>query len=233
MKFLAIDTSTATASVALGNRSGGAEKVMDADCRQSAMIIDAIKCLLEAQNCTLDGVSGISCIGGPGSFTGLRVGICTAKALSYGKEKPLYLVSSLQALAWQAGRQGITGNVCVMMDARNDQVFAGCYRLEEGREPKALMPDEAGNVIEMRDKALTAAGGGCAFGGTGVFAHIGDFGGITVIEGLDRPSALAASALADFYAAGPGDRSSDPMTAAPEYLRVSQAERAAKERSNG
>ena len=225
MKYLGIDTSTGSASVALTMDGVVTETVLGQDCRQSAMIITAIDELLKANDVNMSDLQGVACVAGPGSFTGLRVGMCTAKALSYATRIKMYSVSALEAMACQVLDAGHEGNVCVMLDARNDQVYMGCYSLKAGQEPQPLMEDKAGSINDLLPEALELMGETIILAGTGIYAHT-DMVPATakVVEGIDRPSAKAAASIAGYmdqrgvYA--------DPVKAAPNYLRKSQAERA-------
>ncbi len=225
MKYLGIDTATGTASVALAIDGQISETVLGQDCRQSAMIISAIDDLLKANGIVKGDLHGVACVAGPGSFTGLRVGMCTAKALSYSTNSRMYSVSALQCMAWQVLSMGNQGKVCVMMDARNDQVYMGCYELVDGQEPQPISEDEAGSVNDLLPKALDLLGNDCMLAGTGIYAHREMVPSTAiVIEDVIRPSAGAASAIAHYME----ERGcyADPVTAAPNYLRKSQAERA-------
>ncbi len=226
MIFLGIDTSTGTASAAVGDRHRVRETVIGDDYRQSAMIVGTIHQLLRDGGMAIGDIHGVVCVAGPGSFTGLRVGMCTAKALSYSTGRPMFSVSSLECMAWQVAKAGYSGNVCIMMDARNDQVYMGCYRIGPDTEPCALMGDTAGSIVELLPQALELCGAECILAGTGVYAHmdmVQQLPGVTVVPDIHRPAAWAAVAIGEFMA-GSG-RNVNPVTAAPQYLRQSQAER--------
>ena len=225
MKYLGIDTSTGSASVAIAMDGIVTETVLGQDCRQSAMIITAIDQLLGTNNIGIQDLQGVACVAGPGSFTGLRVGMCTAKALSYGAGVKLYSVSALECLAWQVLDAGYDGNVCVMLDARNDQIYMGCYGIKAGQEPQPLMEDMAGSINDLLPKALELMGDNILLAGTGIYAHMDMVPDTAkVVENIDRPSAKAAASIAAYM--DQKGSYADPVTAAPNYLRKSQAERA-------
>jgi tRNA threonylcarbamoyladenosine biosynthesis protein TsaB len=77
---------------------------------------------------------------GPGSFTGIRIGVSTVKGLAWAAEKPCIGVSTLAAMAWNGAAAG--GLICAVMDARRSEVYNALFRVEDGR-PKRLCEDRA------------------------------------------------------------------------------------------
>ena len=209
--LLALDTSGPTARVALvspaGVRLGGGQRTGE---RHSAYLLPLCHEILGAAGVALAGLSGIACGRGPGSFTGLRVGLALAKGLALPFDLPLYLVSSLDALALdlaeQAGRAG-AGLLVPVIDAGKGEVYAqldGELRLT----PAALI-DRLRQAGEVR-----------ALAGTGVDRHAPLFQaafGERALVGLPGPSAEAVAALAlRQQAAGTSD---DLSAAVPSYGR--------------
>lgn len=90
-------------------------------------MIDQIAAMTELD---MDSVDAIAVSGGPGSFTGLRIGSATAKGLGLALKKPLIHVPTLDAMAWNL--YGASGLICPVMDARRNQVYTGLYRFEKG-----------------------------------------------------------------------------------------------------
>jgi tRNA threonylcarbamoyladenosine biosynthesis protein TsaB len=126
MNLLTIDTSTSTCSVALtsGDRLL-AELVLSSDRPLSSHILEGVDMVMRGGGLTLADLDGIGVALGPGAFTGLRVGVATAKGLALAIGKPVAGFSSLAMLAmnlpWAAHQ------VCPMFDARKKEVYAGLY----------------------------------------------------------------------------------------------------------
>ena len=93
----------------------------------------------------LDTIDAIAVSGGPGSFTGLRIGSATAKGLGLAIGKPLIHIPTVDGLAYNL--YGCKGVICPMMDARRNQVYTGIYRFEE--EFETVVPQEAVAVSEL------------------------------------------------------------------------------------
>ena len=88
----------------------------------------------------------IAAAAGPGSFTGLRIGLSTAKGLAWPGEKPCCGVSTLEAMAWNLAH--VDGVICCAMDARRNQVYNALFRAEEGQLIR-LTPDRAISLAEL------------------------------------------------------------------------------------
>ena len=138
MKILTIDTSSNCSSVAL---SDGAsllgECILGEDRCNSGRLPEAISGLLSAARLTPDGVDAFAVSLGPGSFTGVRVGIATVKGLALATGKPVVGFSSLAMLAMNLPFS--SAQVAPMFDARKSEVYAALYRC--GSLPEALLPD--------------------------------------------------------------------------------------------
>lgn len=124
MRILGIDTSTTTASVAIV----GPERTVFKDYviaeRRSSDLLVAIDQLCKDYGVVPTELDAVAVGAGPGSFTGLRIGMATAKGIAFAAGKPLWAVSSLAALA----AANLAPSVCAVLDARRGEVFAGCYR---------------------------------------------------------------------------------------------------------
>ncbi|MBA2538785.1 MAG: tRNA (adenosine(37)-N6)-threonylcarbamoyltransferase complex dimerization subunit type 1 TsaB [Deltaproteobacteria bacterium] len=128
-RVLGIDSATLSAGIAvLDDDVVLGHAIHDTSERRSADLLVSIDAL-----CTRLGVAPLSldavAIGaGPGSFTGLRIGMATAKGIAFAAGKPLWAVSSLAALAFDAVGNMPARSVVAVLDARRGEVFAGCYR---------------------------------------------------------------------------------------------------------
>lgn len=142
MKILAIESSAKAASVALVEDGRLlAQNVQHAGLTHSRTLLPMLHSLLDGLGLELADIDKIAVAHGPGSFTGLRIGVATAKGLAYGAEKPLVGVSSLEAMAHQAKHLG-AGLITPVMDARREQVYNALFRTE-GTSLTRLTEDRA------------------------------------------------------------------------------------------
>jgi tRNA threonylcarbamoyladenosine biosynthesis protein TsaB len=132
MRTLGIDTATAVGSLALAADGEvlGTETILE-DAEHSAELEAALDRLLERCGAKLDEVGGIGVGLGPGSYTGLRVGVAFAKGLEFGLRVPLVGVPSFEATAYAC--RDFSGTICAVVDARMGGVYAGLYRRRGGR----------------------------------------------------------------------------------------------------
>ncbi|MCM1990099.1 tRNA (adenosine(37)-N6)-threonylcarbamoyltransferase complex dimerization subunit type 1 TsaB [Oceanirhabdus seepicola] len=144
MKILSIDTSTQCASCALidDTRLLG-EIIFNYKKQHSVIMMDIIHNLLSNCGSTLQDVDGFVVSKGPGSFTGLRIGMSTIKGLSHGTKKPFVSVSTLDSLAFNLSHSN--GIICSIIDALRDNVYYGIYRF-----------DSHGKMIKIEDVSRSA-----------------------------------------------------------------------------
>ena len=231
MKLLAIDSSGMTATVAvLEDDKLSAEYTINYKKTHSQTLVPMLDEIRRMTDLDLDSLDAIAVAGGPGSFTGLRIGSATAKGLGLALDKPIVSVSTLEGLAMNAW--GYDKLVCPIMDARRDQVYTGIYRFEAG-SLKTVMEGTAESIDELM-RQLDELNERVLFLGDGVpvFKDTIDAGLKAEHEyapahmSRQRAGALAALA-AVYYAEG---RTESPADHRPEYLRPSQAERVKAER---
>ena len=128
MKILAIDTSTSLASVALSIDGVTFFEEKPALKEHATCLLPMIESLLTSACCELQDLDGIVFGQGPGSFTGLRIACSVAKGLAYAHDLPLFAVSGLDAIAYQARRElSDEVNLLAMLDARMHQVYWAHY----------------------------------------------------------------------------------------------------------
>jgi len=162
---------------------------------------------------------------GPGSFTGVRIGVATVKALAHAAGKPCIGVDALEALA--ANVTGFDGVICPILDARAQQVYGAMF--ECGMPPVRLMDDEAEKLTAYLDR-VEATGRHALFVGDGASAfekaiieRLGEKAHFAPVQHAGLRAA-SACALAAEYAKDESNLK-DCMTLLPLYLRAPQAER--------
>ena len=141
MNILALDTSGATASVAVA-RDGflTGEITLRHGKTHSQKLVPMMDSLIDMLDLKPSDIDLCAVANGPGSFTGLRIGVVTIKAFAYALNIPVVEVSTLMALAFTLSAN--KGIVCPIQDARNRQVFTGIYRTDEDDIIKSMkMPE--------------------------------------------------------------------------------------------
>src|SRR3989338_5286733 len=146
MKILAIETSTLSGSVALlEDEQLIAESTTCIKKTHAERLLPSIKNLLDSAHTKIEDIDGFALTIGPGSFTGLRIGLSTIKGLSWSLNKPVVGVSTLEALAMNLPYSDKP--VCPMLDARKKEVYAAVYKCNVTQgislEPICIMPDTA------------------------------------------------------------------------------------------
>jgi tRNA threonylcarbamoyladenosine biosynthesis protein TsaB len=219
--FLALDTSGPTARVALLDADG---RVLAADQRtsprHSTILLPMCHDLFQRTGVTVAQLRGIACGGGPGSFTGLRVGLAVVKGLALGFDLPLVLVSSLAALAVDLAGATTQDLLAPAIDAGKGELYVQLFRRSENGDVTALGP-EVRTLPEPYAKDLLATGQRPLFGGTGADRHhaalAAVLGEAAVVTAFPGPSARAIGHLG-LPRLLRGDRD-DLGTAVPVYGR--------------
>ena len=133
MRVLGIESSSLVASVALVTDDiMTAEYTVDFKKTHSQTLLPMLDEIVKLLELDLDTIDAIAVAGGPGSFTGLRIGAATAKGLGLALKKPLVHVPTVDAMAYNMW--GTSGLVCPIMDAKRSQVYTGLYHVEHGLE---------------------------------------------------------------------------------------------------
>ncbi|NOX20772.1 MAG: tRNA (adenosine(37)-N6)-threonylcarbamoyltransferase complex dimerization subunit type 1 TsaB [Nitrospirae bacterium] len=223
MITLAIETSTEIGSVCLYDSSMGilAEVRLGKIKRHSATLLPSISYLFKNSGLSLEDIDFISLGIGPGSFTGLRVGLSTAKGLCYSTGKPLVALSSLEAFAYQFVQ--FSGLICPLFDARKKEVYAAVFS-SNSKAIKRLTPD----MVCPISKVLSSIEDRTAFAGSGAIKYreqiveaLGDravFAPDSLMSPLASTVAVLAIPLAE------RGEFSDPVSLTPRYIRPSEAE---------
>lgn len=229
MKTLAIDTSTmmATCAVLDGDALLG-EFSLNQDMSHSENLMPMVKEILDnlklqAKDIDLYGV-GL----GPGSFTGLRIGAATIKALAHVFDKPIIGVSTLEALAYNLPYNGL---IVPMIDARRNRVYTGVYQWE-GQEIKNIVEAGAVDIDQLLDMLLAyediiVNGNGLHLYQEKILDKLGDRVRLAPLGSRECRAASVAELARIKYQAGIRD---DYYSLVPDYLRESQAQRELKKK---
>lgn len=148
MKLLALESSAAAASAAVcEDETLIAQSFQNSGLTHSRTLMPMVESLLVNCGLTLAEMEVIAVAAGPGSFTGLRIGVAAAKGLAWPGDKPCAGVSTLEAMAWGVAHMG--GEICAVMDARRKQVYNARFVVINGT-PVRLTPDRAIGLDELR-----------------------------------------------------------------------------------
>lgn len=150
MKILALESSAVSASVALTeDEKLIAQSFQNCGLTHSRTLLPMVEGLLQNCGLTLDEVDAIAVAHGPGSFTGVRIGVATVKGLALGADKPCIGVSTLEAMAYSA--HALDGRLCCVMDARAGQVYNALFSIENGL-PSRLCEDRAVKLTDLAEE---------------------------------------------------------------------------------
>ena len=231
MKILALESTAVAGSAALVED----EKVLgefycNTALTHSQTLMPMVEQLLACTRTALEDVDLFAVTAGPGSFTGVRIGVSSVKGMAMALEKPCCAVSTLEAMA--CGASLVEGLVCALMDARCGQVYTALFRVSGGRVER-LTKDSAVSAAEAAAACAAWPGEKLYLAGDGaaLCAPLPEFRALNAVllpepVRYQRASGAARAALA---MAGRGEvLSADRL--APIYLRVPQAERELKKR---
>ena len=164
MLILAFETSAKACSVAIhdGQKLLG-ESYQNTGLTHSQTLMVMAEDLLKACGKTAADVTHLAVAAGPGSFTGVRIGVSAAKGFAWGAELPVYGVSTLESMALSLG--AMDGYVCCCMDARRKQVYNAVFLAENGAltrvcDDRAISLEELKNELEHIDGAIYLVGDG-------------------------------------------------------------------------
>ena len=233
MKILAIDSSGLVASAAVVcDETLVGEFTINHKKTHSQTLLPMVDELAKMLELDLDSLDAIAVAGGPGSFTGLRIGSATVKGLAFALKKPVIHIPTVDALAYNlCGHRDI---VCPLMDARRNQTYTGLYRFDGNRMQviKEQYAVDIGGIIAE----INHMGEAAVFLGDGVPVfeqYIAEHMKVPYSFApphLNKQRAAAVAALAkQHYIEG---KMIEGKAHTPEYLRLSQAERERMEKAN-
>ena len=181
--------------------------------------------MLKNAELKLSDVDLIAVAHGPGSFTGIRIGVSMVKGLAWAADKPCVGVSTLEALAWHGLAAG--GYVCPVMDARRNQVYNAIFKIEDGRpvrvtEDRPIALAELAEEIRALDAPMFLVGDGAEL----TYKYLSEQG----LESRVAPENLRWQSAWGVAMAVQDKEPGDADALLPVYLRLSQAERERNER---
>ena len=225
MLILAFETSAKAGSVALyENGKLMAESYQNTGLTHSQTLMVMAEDMLKAAGKTVTDVTSVAVAEGPGSFTGVRIGVAAAKGFAWGGQIPCCGVSTLEAMAVSLGAD--SGHVCACMDARRNQVYNALFlarggKLERVSEDRAIALEELKGELEHIEGPIFLVGDGASLTYKTLSGEIP--GLILPPEHRIHQRAVGVAILAaEKIAAG---EPCDGNALTPNYLRLSQAER--------
>ena len=230
MLILAFETTAKAGSVALlDDKKLLGESYQNTGLTHSQTLMVMAEDLLKSCGKTVSDITAVAVAEGPGSFTGVRIGVAAAKGFAWGGELPCYGISTLEAMAATFGAW--QGYVCPCMDARRNQVYNGLFSVKNG-EIQRLREDRAIALAELKEELKTLEGPIFLVGDGSVLTYntlSAEIPGLVLPPEHrmhQRASGVALVAARKIAAQEPGD--ANALT--PNYLRLSQAERERMER---
>ena len=226
MLILAFESSAKPASAALVKDGQLLSQYMQCSAlTHSRTLLPMAEDMLKNAELRLSDVDLIAVAHGPGSFTGIRIGVATVKGLAWASEKPCVGVSTLEAMAWHGLAVG--GYICPVMDARRSQVYNALFKIENGRpvrmtDDRPIALDELSKEVTALNAPVFLVGDGAALCFEYFTAH-----GVPCVMAPDNLRWQDAWGVA-MAAADKTPGNADELL--PVYLRLSQAERERQER---
>lgn len=224
MKLLGIDTSAKCASAAVCTE----DKIIisgtiHTNLTHSQTLLPLVKDLLKAAEIQLEDIDAYAVSKGPGSFTGIRIGVSAVKGFATAKNKECFGVSTLEALAYNL--IGFDGIICPLMDARCKQVYNALFEIRNEKperfcDDRAVSIEDLTNELKAFDKKIILVGDGAEL------CYESMKNEIKVIE--LAPLTLRYQLASSVCAAAFGKPPCTAEELVPSYLRLSQAERERK-----
>lgn len=153
MKLLAFESSAVAASVSItDDEKLIAQSFQNCGLTHSCTLLPMAEAMMKTCGWTLDDFDGFAVAAGPGSFTGIRIGVATLKGLAQGKNKPCIGVSSLKSMAWNVRCSDKI--ICAVMDARAGQLYNGIFQVKDGI-PHRLSPDRLITMKDLREELIS------------------------------------------------------------------------------
>lgn len=230
MRILAIDCSAGPVSAAICENG----EIISSDFKNikvthSQTLMPTVVSVLKSANLTLADIDGFALSAGPGSFTGIRIGIAAIKGLAAAKNTPCVSVSTLRGMA--EGFTDFNGVLCCVMDARCNQVYNALFEIKDGAilrlcDDRAIYCDDLKAELLNINGNITVCGDGCDM----FYELVKDLKNISKAS-EDKKYQNAAFVARLGYKEFVNGNTVSPDELLPVYLRLPQAERELKARS--
>lgn len=229
MKILAIDSSAKSASASIiENEKVLCEFYINSGLTHSETLMPMIKDLLTVTNTEINTIDAFAVSTGPGSFTGIRIGISSVKGMAFALNKPCISVSTLEAIAYNA--INFEGIICPVMDARCNQVYNAIFKIKDGKlerlvKDRAILIDDLFLGLSKYNEKVIFIGDGADLCYNKSWKN---FDAVLADESVKYQTAKSVALLArKMFLDKKSILASDLV---PTYLRMPQAERILKEK---
>ncbi len=230
MKILAIESSAGPASVCITDDGKILYEVYsNVGLAHSRTIMPMVEQALKFTSMTVSDVDVLAVANGPGSFTGVRIGVSAVKGMALGADKRCIGVSTLEAMAYNFLNCDCT--VCTVMDARCSQVYCGIFNVKNGIVSR-VSPDEAVSIADLKAR-LADISGDIFLAGDGAelcFAQFNELHNVKLAAPQQRYQRASGVALCAEKAIEDGEKTVDAGDLDVVYLRLPQAERELKKK---
>ena len=225
MKILAIDTSTAVMGIALlDEEKVYSEMTTNVKRNHSIRLMPTIELLFQEVNWSPEEIDLIAVAKGPGSYTGVRIGVTTAKAFAWSLHKPIVGISTLEAMAYQ--NKEFQGYISPIIDARRGQVYSGLYKNEPQNwqtvvEDRIILLSDWITMIKEKQEPVLFVGDDLKIHSDYIRQNIGNLANQSEsFSHFPRASVIGRLAIEEI-AQG---RSENAYDFVPEYLQLAEAE---------
>lgn len=233
MKILAIDSSAISAGCAVtDNGQIIAESFVKVGLTHSETLLPMVSNTLANAKLTADKIDCFAVSAGPGSFTGIRIGVAAVKGMAFTLNTPCIGVSTLEAIAW--GCMGSNGIICAAMDARRSQVYNALFTFRKGElvrlcDDRAISIEELINELCLKEEKIYLAGDGAELCYSAMHDRLPNAELLPEHIRFQRGFGVAMAARRIYEEQG----AKSPDELVPTYLRPSQAERELKKKRPG
>lgn len=223
MKVLALETATIAGSIAVVDDDAGliGEVKTDVKVAHSERLMPSIQWLLNASDTDIKDIDAFAVSIGPGSFTGLRIGLSTAKGFAYAMNKPIVPVRTLDAFARTI--PFCSYMICPMLDARKNEVYSGLYKWED-HACKKIMPETAikpADLLEKINEPVVITGDGSETFRQVIADKLKDKAVWAPASKMSPSASTVAEIAIEMIHQG---ITTDPVGLTPFYIRKSEAE---------